>query len=328
MKIWQRYLLGKLTLPFLVILFCFFATYVFIDLSLHGVRFFAQKGASFFDLLCYYLRSFSLHLDLFSPLAFLLASCKALFDLSSHLELVALQAGGLSKKKLLAPFFFFAACLSSFSYMSHEWVVPDATAEAERFKNKNYKPKEIHSLALQDGSQVVYQSFDQKEFYDFFWIRSPKDIWSCKTVSGQTGREVNHFVRNAEGLLVKSESFEVCELEGLHLPQEIGADEHEQRPLSALLQGAGAKTQLHRKLALPLLPLLIAFAVLPFAMTFSRSEKRALVVGASLFGFIATMALFESLTILGENQVLAPKIAMWTPIAMILGLSCRKFWKM
>ena len=172
MKIWQKYLLRHLTFTFVFILFCIFAIYVIIDLSIHGVRFLTKgPNTTAFDLIFYYLRHFAMHLDLFLPLAFLLSTYKVLFSLSGHLELVALQMAGLSKKKLLLPFFYFAATLSLFGYINHEYFSGAAIVAADEFKAAHSKSKKkqvhsrdhVHSLRLDDQSELVYQHFNAEK---------------------------------------------------------------------------------------------------------------------------------------------------------------------
>lgn len=347
MKLWQRYLLYRLTITFIFLLVSLFAIYVLFDLSIHGISFFVKNQTQIFDLLIYYVCHFSLHLDLFLPLSFLLSSLKTLLDLSTHLELVALQVAGISKKCLLFPFFAFAMVLSLIGYANHEWIEPNAGLGARTFKIAHTKWKKkrenVQSIVLQDGSQLIYQRYDRQaqEFFDLFWIRSPNDIWTLKTLSLSSsppiGRFVDHLIRDKDGLLVKAESYEKHVFKQFAFQEEFRSHPPiptEHRPISALFQQALlrtaeqaiAKTHLHRKLAQPLLPFAALFAIAPFSMTFSRARREFLLVSLSLFGFIMLMTLYESLVILGENQVLIPEIAMWSPLGIIFGLFSRKFW--
>jgi lipopolysaccharide export LptBFGC system permease protein LptF len=353
MKIWQWYLLRQLAFTFALFLFCVFAVYVFIDLSIHGVRFLTLgSGTSAFDLFLYYLRQFAVHLDLFLPLAFLLSMYRVLFLLSGHLELVALQMAGISRKRLLQPFFFFAAFLSIVGYLNHEYFTNQATAAAVKFKISHSKSKKkragrvehFQTMILDDQSELVYQSNDleKKELFDVFWIRSDKDIWHMKTLSfaatPPTGHFVDHLVRENK-LLEKQESFREKIFSEFPLNQNIIPKPFvpfEGRALSTLffeasipsVESPSIKTHLHHKLALPLLPLLIVFGAAPFALTFSRQRRTFLIVSISLLGFLACHMLFDSLLILGENKVLPPEPAMWFCPALIAILSLRRFAKL
>lgn len=351
MKIWHRYLFRKLALTFAVILLCLFFIYTMIDLSIHGVRFLTRgKDTNAFELLLYYIQQFAMHLDLFLPLAFLLSFYKVLLTLNSHLELVALQMAGLSRKKLLLPFFFFALLLSFLGYANHEYLAGEASAEAAAFKTahskskKVHRPKRVQTLVLEDESELVFQQFDpqKKEFFDLFWIRSDKDIWHMKTLSfadyPPTGYFTDHLIREHH-LFEKKKSFEEKIFPELLLDPTAAPTlfvPFERRSISALLleastpskDHASLQTHLHRKLALPLLPLLALFTAAPFALSFSRHKRTFLIISLSLFAFLTYITLTDSLLILGENNVLHPAVAMWCCPVLLIALTMRRFAKL
>jgi lipopolysaccharide export system permease protein len=334
MKIWQKYLLRNLILTFSFFLSCLFAIYILIDLSIHGVRFLTRGSeTSGLDLFFYYLRHFAVHLDLFLPLGFLLSLYKVLFQLGGHLELVALQMAGISRKRLLFPFFLFACLLSLFGLVNHEYFAGAAMAATEEFKAMHSKSKKkkqldrIQTLLLDDESELVYQRWDadKKELFDVFWIRSDKDLWHMKTLSfanlPPTGYFADHFIRENK-LLQKQESFEEIHFKNLPLSRDIAPKPFvpfENRPISTLFveaslsssEAASTQAHLHHKLSMPTLPLLILLAASPFALMFSRQRPTFLIISLSLFGFIACLTLFDSFLILGENKVIPPALAMW-----------------
>ena len=86
--------------------------FVIVDLSIHSVRFFADGKANIIAVFLYYLHSFSMHLELFFALAFLLSSLKVLFDLTHNSELIALQMAGLSNRRLTGPLFILAVSMT------------------------------------------------------------------------------------------------------------------------------------------------------------------------------------------------------------------------
>ncbi len=344
MKIWHRYFLKQFASTFFFLLFCIFTVYVLVDLSIHGVRFIYKSSVEALDLFLYYLHHFAMHLELFLPLTFLLSTLKVLFDLNSHLELVALQMAGLSRKKLLLPFFAFASFLSLVCYVNSQWLAPSATFAAKTFdssygkKKKRGKGQHVQAIALSDDSELVYQLYDEKkqELFDVFWVRSNSDIWHMKTlqINPPIGYFVDHFQRKK--LLEKTESFDQKTFDDLPLTVETAPKPFvpfESRSLTTLLreaiydssERAMVRTHLHYKIALPLLPLLLLFTIAPSTLLFSRNRPTFLIVATSLFGFISLMIIYDSLLILGENQVLAPWLAMWLPFALILAFSLRKF---
>jgi len=349
MKIWQRHLFNQLVRTFFFLFFCMFAIYVIVDLSVHGVRFFSDGKSTLFAVAIHYLHTLSILLELFLTLAFLLSTMRVLFDLNIHRELVALQMAGLSKKQLLSPFFLFALFLSIIGYLNTQWLVPQAQDTAEDFrvahKNKKKKEERIHlySLSLEDDSELVYQSFDpsKRELFDVFWVRTPDDIWHIKSlqIDSLSGKFANHLTRNSENTLEKSESFETRNFSELPWNQEAILHKFvpfESRPLSTLLFQACVDSSerqsifshLHYKIAGPLIPFLVLFAIGPLTLRFSRHQPLFLIASFSLFGFIALKVILDGMLILGENQVLPSSIVIWGPIAAVLLFCIPNFVRM
>ncbi len=350
MKLWFRFLFRRLTYTFLFFLFSLFFLYVAVDLSVNGVRFFTSEKTLAAEIALYYLQNFAEHLDLFLPLSFLLSAMKVLLDLNAHRELGALQMAGLSKKKLLSPFFLFASLLSAACYINSEWIAPDAQGAADRFrmghaKKKKMKRVHVFTLSLEDGSELVYQSYDAeaKQLFDVFWISSPDDIWHMKYLkidpSPPIGKFVDHISRNLEKRFEKKESFEEKPFPNLVWDGEIDLSSLQQftpfenRPLTTLFQqtrsdGAerhGAASHFHYKMAVPLLPFLILIAITPFSMRFSRSSPFFLFAACALFGFVGFATILDGMLILGENSVLPSYLAIWGPVAVFFLLSFRPF---
>jgi lipopolysaccharide export system permease protein len=349
MKIWQRHIFGRLIKTFLFFLFCIFFIYIVVDLSVHGVRFLSSGKTTFTQIAVYYLQTFAILLDLFLTLTFLLATMRVLFDLNTHRELVALQMAGLSKKSLLAPFFFFAAFLTLACYINSQWFAPDAQTIAKAFmfaqKNKEEKEKKVHvySISLEDDSELVYQSFDrdQKELFDVFWVRTPNDIWHMKylEIKPLCGRFVTHLTRNGQKQIEKSESFASRDFPEIPWNEETILQKfvpYQNRPISTLFSQAliasaerpRILSHLYYKLLAPLMPLLVLFAIGPISIHFSRNQPLFLITAASLFGFIALKVILDGMLILGENQVLPATLAILGPIALALAFSLPSFIRM
>ena len=350
-KIWYRHLLTHLTLTFLFLLVCFFTIYAIVDLSVHGVRFLSTGPTTFLEIALYYFHEFAKHLELFLPLTLLIASMKVLLDLNTHNELVALQMAGLSKKTLLRPFFLFAALLSFVSYANSQWLAPDAQDASYTFRNQHSKKKKkakrehVYNIALEDDSELIYQSFDEKnkELFDVFWVKSGSDIWHMKflkiDLKHPQGRFVDHLKRNDKGQFEKTESFDVRSFPRLPWDDEAVLERFvpfENRPISTLLSQASGLTaerqsvfsHLHYKIAIPLLPFFIIIAISPIAMRFSRTRPTFLIAAISLFTFIGLMTVLDGMLILGENQVIPGYLAIWGPIALIFAFTFPRFAKL
>lgn len=345
MKIWYRYLFGLLSKTFLFLIVCIFTIYTIVDLSIHGVRFFSHGTILWAELFMYYVHNFAEHLGFFFPLTLLLSSLKVLLDLNTHHELVALQIAGLSQKKLLSPFIAFATLISLTSYANQEWFSPNAQESADTFrlqhtkrKKKEQKPH-LFNAALQDKSELVYQAIHKNELFDVFWIKTSKDIWHIKYLKMDPipeGRFVDHFQRDTQGKLEKTESFAHHVFPGLILDANVNLQSFipfENRSISTLFQQSfrqnserrGVLCHLHYKLASPLLSFIILLAIAPIAMRFNRSIPSFLIVASSLFAFIGFMTILEGMLILGENQVISSALAIWSPIVAVFLLALTQF---
>ncbi|PIS02699.1 MAG: hypothetical protein COT85_01320 [Chlamydiae bacterium CG10_big_fil_rev_8_21_14_0_10_42_34] len=347
MKLWERYIFTRLGKTFIFLLACLFGIYVIVDLSAHGVRFLSKSD--FADIALYYFHTFATLLELFLTLAFLLATMRIVFDLVASREIIALLMAGISKKRILAPFFIFATILTFTCYVNSQWFAPEAQDITDAFKttHKTKKKKKetvhIYSVLLDDDTELVYQSFEKekKELFDVFWVKSSTDIWHMKylKIDPVHGRFVNHLVRNKANQFEKVESFVAKDFPDLLWNDDIVAHRFvpfENRSLTTLLsqslaasaERASIFTHLYYKLVSPLMPFLVLFALAPISMRFSRNQPLFIIATASIFGLIALKVIFDGMLILGENQVLPAFAAIFGPLLLALGCSVPSFVRM
>jgi lipopolysaccharide export system permease protein len=337
MKLWQRYIFGRLVAAFLFFLICILGLYIAIDFSIHGAKALSKETTSWLDIGINYLCHFSKFIGFFFSISFLLAMLRVLLDLNTHREIVALQTAGLSSKNLLSPFFCLAALLAAAAYANFQWISPEAQMNAEDFYKAHATHKtqteKVFSLVLQDGSELVYQSYDSenKELFDVFWIRSFDEIWHMKRLRIDSepleAQFVDQFVRGNTGSLEKGASFDFRAFTELQLETGVTFQRYiafENRPLSSLWRQAmgtssdkqKSAAHLHYKLALPLVPFLTIFIFAPFALRFSRSRSNLIFIACTLFTYIGLMTILDAMLILAENQAVPAFTAIWTPFAL------------
>ncbi len=345
MQLWQKHLSSKLLKTFFFFLLCLFAIYVIIDLSAHGIRFFSKAG--YREITLYYLNTFSSQLDLFFSLTFLLATLRVLFDLSSHREILALQMAGLSKKRLLIPFFAFAGFLSIVGFVNFQWFAPHAEEYTNDFKaaykKKKNKEQKIYSIAFEDESELIYKSFDKdkNELSDVFWIGKADDVWHMKTlhIDSLEGTFVNHLARNHQKQFEKLESFTSKIFSEIPWNSDLVLNRfvpYESRSLSTLfLQALGRSadarivfSHLYYKLLAPLIPFIVLITTSPLAIRYSRRTPVFLITSVSIFGLLGLKTILDGMLILGENQVLPSYIAIFAPIAIVLCFTMPQFARM
>ncbi|HSW72468.1 MAG TPA: LptF/LptG family permease [Chlamydiales bacterium] len=352
MKIWERYIIFGVIKTLLFILISLYLTFVLIDFSTNGNHYFKYTPPSYPELALYYLYYFARHLDLFLPLALLLATIKTLSGMNARNEITALKSSGMNTLLLCRPLFLIALFMASVSFINLEYVTPHSLAFIEEFQiihSKNpdkQREKQIQMYSLPNQTKLVFQSWDneKKTLFDVFWILSPNEFYHAKYLSmsfPSVGKFVDHFKRN-DHLLEKTESFSELifeQMPPLHFTEKTLIAPPEHLSLSQLLsqivehrflsneEEAALKTSLHRKLSAPLLSFLVLLGALPYCFRFSRYSSSFMLYTLSLFVFIVFYTMLDAAEILAENQVLYPSLLIWTPFVIALGFSSYRFFE-
>lgn len=348
MKKWERYLFFKILWMVCAILFGIFTIFILVDLSTHSVRFFGQGKAGILSVLFYYGNCLSTELNLFLSLAFLLAMLKVLLDLGQHGVLVALQMAGLSKRKIARPLLMIASICALISYANAQWFAPASFASIEAFRKESKKNKRvrknIHTIILEDGSEIVYQKFDPSSnaIFDAYWIQPNNEFWHIKSLDiGSTppvGRFADLFAKDASGHLFISQSFDLIPFPSLLLTPAAALQQFvpfENRSLWLLVRQSFSssantvliRSHLYYKSTLPLLPFLLAFSFLPILMRFSRYRRAFFISSFGLFTLISFFTVMDGLLILAENGVFPPFVAICGPLICGLSGGLFYFWK-
>lgn len=345
MMIWQRYLLFRLIKSFFFMLVSIFTLFMFIDLATRGGKMLGKQFLPSHETLFYYFYQFSNYLHFFFPLSFLLASIQVLLDLNAHNELVALQMGGFSRRRLLSPFFRLASCLFLLLLINHEWVAPKALTSAREYEKAYARHKKrpfrehLYNLTLEDGSEIIFQQFDEAktELFDVFWLVDESTIWYMKflQLDPPKGRFVDRFELK-ESKWSKTARFQELDFPQMIIDQQKALQPfvpYERRSLSELAKGAFTSigerqkllSHLFYKLSSAFLLFISLLAVSPFCFAFSRHRPAFAILACCLFGFLSIMMLLDGLLVLGENQVIPALIAFGLPLAGLFGLCYRSF---
>lgn len=354
-SIWERYLLREILKIFFLFLGCFFLLYALIDCSMHMQDFIVDKRIQISHFISYYFFHFIKRSDLLIPLALLVSTLKVLFALNARGELIALQASGHSRKKILRPFFLIGGVCTLFNLISSELLLPSSLNFLDRFRHEHFKHHDrghrkepVHVIRLKDRSKIIYQTADpeKKLFQDVFWVQSVNEIWRMQSLSidseNPIGFYVDHLKRNCEGNFEKAESFDQYRFAKFRWqpdPTGKGYTPLENRRLSELLHLLAQKTKTTAyeypqvlthflfKTAMPFLSLLVVVAGAPFCLQHSRNLPIFMTYAIALFSFIAFFALMDAAVILGENLVISPYIAILAPIVLcsiVFGIKYRQ----
>lgn len=336
--IWERYFLRETAKTFALVLFGFYTLYALIDYSNHASSF-KHYHFTVLDVLKFYAYEFFTRMDVLIPFAILIACVRTLCSLNTHNELVALMASGITMRRLLCPFIAFGIFFTFVTYIDIEFLQPMAAKyntqlDHSRAKAKQKKHLPIQKLLLEDGSSLIYQSYDSaaQSFFDVYWVRSIDDIYRIKYLfpyaETPKGEHVEHLQRNAEGVMVPTDSHVEIGFRDMHFDKEKLLDSvllPDSQSLSALKEQlpthqeklnekeARLVTTYYYKWAIPWLCLLAVLAPAPFCVRFSRTLPVFFIYALSIFGLVSFYLVMDAATVLGERQMVAPFLAIWVP---------------
>ncbi|MGD2168636.1 MAG: LptF/LptG family permease [Chlamydiota bacterium] len=340
-KIWKKKVFFDGLKLFLLFLLLFILTYVFVDFSIRGSK---LGRLPLVQILVYYLSQIAFSLEVFIPLSFLFALVTVLSRMNRHRELIAFQIAGLSKAKLISPLFFLTVLISFFSFINENHLIPLSSKNNQEYQDSSLKLKDtgsIQSIRLEDKSHLIYLHFSNEtnEANDVFLIRSFSDIWHIDQLMVAPlflGKNVDHFVRDDNFNLIKTDSYETYEFKDLKVDKRSFQETftpYENRSLYSLIshkffaskkEKVSIKTMLHYKAVMVFLPFIIFLAIPPFCMKYSRDFTSFKILAISLFTFACFFAALNAVVLLCENQMISPLIGCWTIPLCLLSLGFLK----
>ncbi len=326
--IWQRYFFKEILRTFFLFLLSFFTLYVFVDYSMHMQEILKSETIKWKDLGVYYGMLFSRRCDLLLPLSLLISSVKVLTTLNRRNELLALQTAGVALHKLTRPFFFVGLLCVGLSYFNFEVVAPKSFSYITQFEKKYLKKKrkrkeKIHVLPLEDGSRLLYQSYDsvKKEFFDLFWIVSQDEVYYMKTLSSKGEGTFVDVMKRKDKRIEKTTSYLTHTFKNLHLNFDLESyfeKGMENRSITELVQVGLthtplfedkrpiALTHLYFKIVMPWLPVLVLLGAIPFCIPSVRNLPTFLIFALTIFGYITFFTIMDGCVVLGETGALSP----------------------
>ncbi len=138
MKIIDRYIVRGFIAPFLYCLFIFLFLYIIIDLFGHLDEIIKQD-ILFSVVKTYYLSSLPLIFVQATPFAALLATVFLLGNLNRHNEIVALRASGINTLRIISPLLYLGILISIAVYFVNERLVPEASVTSNTIKEIKFE---------------------------------------------------------------------------------------------------------------------------------------------------------------------------------------------
>lgn len=326
-----------------------------IDYSTHMQDFFVDTKIQCFHIIQYYGLMFIKRADLLVPLALLISTIKLLSSLNRYGELLALQASGVSLKRISRPLIYLASLCILFNYLSFEFFLPTSLNFLDRFRENHFKharhgqrTEPVYPLYLEDGSKIIYQKKMPRVdapplLFDVFWICSSNELWRIKYLDLERaiGTYVDHLQRNKEGNFEKTESLEIHTFPPFAWQPNLAGKGYiptENKSISELyrlyfrertsaIEKPQILTYLIFKCIMPLLPLFLIIIIFPYCVRYRRTATSFPIYALALFGFIAFGALMDACVILGESQTAPPFFILFTPFIFLFVWSLLSFKK-
>lgn len=259
-------------------------------------------------------------------------------------QVVALKASGVSIYRMAFPVFALASLLSGSMFVLQEYVLPVANQQQDNLRNlikgrpaQTSQPGE-HWIFGEDQYLFHYGHFnpDRKRFSDLSVYNL--DL-SENLLEGHIYAQRAHWSEEEETWILESgwerrfddpyfERFAVKPHELGESPSYFSDEVTESSKMTYLelqqhieeLQKGGfevddLKTELYKKLSFPMVPLIMAFLGLPFALKIGKKGALYGVAAGVLIGILywGTFGIFD---VLGSSGILAPILAAWGPNVM------------
>ncbi len=352
MKIWEKHFIYETLKTALFFLVAFYGLYALIDYASHtGTFHHHHSRLSFQELLLFYASEFFRRADVLIPLALLIGTARTLTTMNVHHELLALQAAGVSLRKLMRPFIWVGLSGVLFLYGATEWVQPFALRQERKIEDKhtyeqsavkNLQTK-VNYLKLEDGSTLLFQFFDKpaKTFYDLIWIRSPDEFIRMKSLTAEAlpkGTYVENLVRK-KGNLTLSQRYPEKTFADLKFSSERLIETvtpPEERQISELLtqinpSGFESEKEAHHlavflhKMILPWLALFAVLIVIPPSIQVVRDLNVFSIYAVSLFALVFVYIAVNAGTTLAERQVMNPYYALLLPFTILFSFAIVRY---
>ena len=275
------------------------------------------------------------------PIALLGSSELAIGQMSTNNEIAAMRTGGISFRRILAPFLVAAVLISALSFITNDYIVPEANHKSQNIIReivlKKGPPQIKRNVFFRDAENRYFyiNRFDEKNMimreimvYEMTKERFPRVItaargrWAEDTWELESGMLYNY---NKDGEITYEMNFEQMEIivkdelqeffKNQRTPQEMSSRELKQQ--IQILADAGVDTKnfevdYHVKFSYPLSGLIFALLGVPLGTQVKRSSKATgiIISIALVFTYYVIYSLTRSM---GRGGMIDPFISAWIP---------------
>ncbi len=345
MSVWSRYLIKETSKIFIFFIFALYFLFSLIDYS---SRIDYYNTLPLKSIITYYICILSQKSELLIPFAFLATIIRVLFLINHNNELVSMLMSGRSYKKLLRPLFIFALALSAILYLNFQFLEPHAQKKIQMIKQNKKSKKEVRvrSFILDDGSKLIFShfDFDSNSLEKVYWLKSSGHFYYMQSLYPFSNPPIGHYVYEFtssanQDITLESQAdarpFHDMKLEFNPLVGSLFSARtysitsliksiYQKKPL-VNVDRAELLTLLHYKLAFPLIPLFILMTLIPICTKFSRHSPVFIIYMISIALLLSFYTLMDACTILSENKLIFPPLAIWLPFILYFAIPLKRF---
>lgn len=353
MTVLNRYLIREFGRAAVACTIGFLLLFILIDFVDHAEKL-LRFHATLAEIGWYYLSMLPGLFVMISPVGTMLAVLMVISLRMRANELTAMFSGGVSLARVCAPIVAGCALISGLSMLSSELLAPIANRQAREIERLRLRPGSVAAqfaanrywIRGQGGilsARIVEGQSGSLKGFLYFEIdpgfRPVRRIEARAATILPDGTWKLH--EGEERRLGTSPSVETFDTRVYRLPETIagfleGETPPEEMTYSQLsryvaelrrkgYEARRYETDLHAKIAYPLLNVLVAVLAIPFALRGPRSGGVWRSIGMGLLvGFACWMILAASLS-LGTRGVLPPPVAAWLPGALFVGAGAALF---
>lgn len=346
MRILDKYILKELLGPFLFGVCTFSSLFIASSVLFRAAQYISQYGASFVDVTKMVLFSLPEVVNYTFPMSVLLATLTVFGRLSSNSEITAMKSGGISFWRLTAPVFLAAFCLSIFSVVFAEKVVPGARSAYRNLVyyniQGNSKPPPQDHVVIKStrGSEIerlIYaRSFDEEQgamkglTVEEFDVKgnivsiqtAEQAIWGDGQWILQNG--ISHEISKTDGLQ-RSMRFNEQILPMDLRPRDVGLSQKkpDQMTIRELklqidvlskqyLPVSLYEVEMYQRFTIPMASFIFAMIGTPLGVQPQRTTS-SLGLGLSVVIIFLYYMVMTLATALGQGGILPPFLAAWIP---------------
>lgn len=346
MRILDKYILKELLGPFLFGVCTFTSLFIASSVLFRAAQYISQYGASFIDVAKMILFSLPEVVNYTFPMSTLLATLTVFGKLSSNSEITAMKSGGISFWRLTAPVFVAAFCLSIFSVVFAEKVVPDARTAYRNLVyyniQGNTKPPQQDHIVIKTtkGSEIerlIYaRTFDEvqgamkgltvEEFDakgNIISIQTAdRAVWGDGKWTLQDG--ISHEISKTDGLQ-RSMKFTEQILPVAVRPRDVGLsqkkpDQMTIRELKTQIEVLNRQylpvtlyeVEMYQRFTIPMASFIFAMIGTPLGIQPQRTTS-SMGLGLSVVIIFLYYTVMTLSTALGQGAALPPFLAAWIP---------------